>query len=110
MKTIILLIIISLLMACNHLKQGKIVNKHYEPTRTYTMLMPTVIGKTTILIPYIMHDDEDWVLTVEGVYDGEMRTENVYVSPQCYRQNIVEYWTKDQDCSYTDDNNTKIKQ
>lgn len=94
--------------SCNHLTEGKIIGKHYEPSRTYTQYHHIYTGRVFIMVPYIIHDDEDWVITIEGDYEGEKRQETIYVSESYYdNHSIGDMWCKDGDCSYSDENNTK---
>jgi len=109
MKKILILLFI-LLIGCNEIDKGIVVGKRYEPTQTYTTIIPLVIstGKsvTTIMIPYVITDNEDYILKVK---DNEIVRE-VYVSKQCYEKlDTGDVWIKDSDCSFSDNNNTKIR-
>jgi hypothetical protein len=80
-----------LLSGCGReLTEGEIIDKRHEPESTFVMLIPMVVscGKTcttTILIPYVVHDDEDWVLVIRGRdKDGDELTEDWYVSEKEY--------------------------
>ncbi len=101
-----------LLMGCNHLEEGTVVNKHYEPMEQNLVFIPLVMsnGKTTTttLIPYFVTDNEDYVLHIKGVYKGEEVIEKVYTSKECYEsmQN-GDGWVKTQYCSFSDNNNSK---
>ena len=44
MKKSILLFCLLTLVSCNELKEGLIVDKEYEPARSYMMLMPITTG------------------------------------------------------------------
>ena len=108
----VLLAVVFLCGGCNKLKEGYVISKHYEPTTSYMMLMPMYIsdGKSTtlIMIPYWITDYEDWVVTIEGKYNGEVRTEDVYVSQKQYEcLQKGSHFKLGDDCSTTDDNNTK---
>lgn len=109
MKKKLLIILLSILtFSCTHLDKGTVIEKNYEPPRTYVTLMPISTGKTVIMIPYIIYDNEDYILTVEGVKDEDVIHENVYVSEDCYKSlSIGETWNKTEDCSFNDDNNVK---
>lgn len=80
-----------LLSGCGReLTEGEIIDKRHEPESTFVMLIPMAMscGKnctTTIFIPYVVHDDEDWILVVRGIdKDGEELTEDWYVSEKEY--------------------------
>ena len=111
-NTLYVLLVVVFLQSCNKLEKGTVVNKHYEPERTYLQMMPIVIsnGKTTttMLIPYYITDNEDYVLHVKGYYKGEEIKEEVYVTKECYNslQN-GDLWLKTDDCSFSDINNDK---
>lgn len=107
------LVLVSVLFAsCNHLEEGEVIGKHYEPTTQDMMIMPMIIstGKTTttIMIPYFVTDYEDYVLHVKGIHKGKEVVEQVYVTKECY--NSIQNgstWYNDDNCSFSDDNNTK---
>ena len=76
------------------LTAGEVINKHYEPARTYVAMMPiaTSTGKTTIttMVPYVIYDNEDWVVTIGGTReDGEYDTKRIYITESYF--NSVEY-------------------
>ena len=101
-----------LLISCNHLEEGIVVGRHYEPTEQNMVIMPLIMsnGKTTttMMIPYFVTDYEDYVLHIKGVYKGEEVIEQVYVTKDCYeRLQNGGTWYKDDSCSFSDDNNTK---
>ncbi len=112
-KAVIILYVVALLFCgCNKLKEGKVLSKHYEPETQYMMLMPVCVstGKSmiTVMIPYWITDNEDWVVEIEGVHDGERVVESVYVSQKqywCLREGS--HLTLGDDCSEEDENNTK---
>lgn len=111
MKNIIFLFICLILISCNKLEEGTIIEKKYEPARTYVMLMPMIIftGKstTTIMIPYVIYDNEDFIIKVKG-YDneGKYREENFYISKIEYdKLNVGQYICVKGKC--TEDNNNK---
>ena len=101
-----------ILIGCNHLEEGTVVNKHYEPMEQNLVMMPLIIsnGKTTttMMIPYFVTDNEDYVLHIKGIYKGEEVIEQVYTSKECYEQmQNGDKWKKTQYCSFSDDNNQK---
>lgn len=59
------------LTSCNRLEEGYVVEKWYEPTDTYVAFMPLVISNgnttTTIIMPYIITDYEDWCVKIKGI-------------------------------------------
>lgn len=107
------LIFTLLLYSCNRLESGEVLNKEYEPATTFVMFMPMVIDDkgNTIMIPYIIYDNEDYKLTVRGQYEGKTRFETVYVTEACYKSTLVgDTWHKSADCHFSDFNNTKTAQ
>ena len=99
-----------LLVSCNHLEDGTVISKRYEESNRNLMLMPMRIGKVTIMQQYWIYDDEDWVITIEGEKDGKMIHEDVYVTRKCYEAlNYGDTWVKADDCSFSDENNSKTK-
>ena len=103
------------LTSCNKLEEGVVVAKWYEPTHTYVALMPLVIsnGKTTttMMIPYVITDYEDWCVKIKGKYKDEERIETIYVSQKLYEYlSIGSHLKLTDDCSMSDDNNHKVRQ
>lgn len=103
------------LTSCNKLEEGDVVEKWYEPTHTYVTLMPMEIpnGKTTttIMIPYMITDYEDWCIKIKGKYKGKKRIETIYVSQKQYEcLSIGSHFKLTDDCSMSDDNNHKVRQ
>jgi len=82
----ITLFIVTLLSACSEpLNEGKIVRMIIEKETKNLVLIPMMIGKTTILNQYLVTDDKDFVLTVRGTNsNGEMKTESWYVTENEY--------------------------
>lgn len=86
----VLFIVISCSACTPQLEKGTIVNKSYEPENTFISLMPIMIGCgkncfTTMMIPYSVYDDEDFILTVKGVTDeGKEITELWYVNEKIF--------------------------
>lgn len=78
------LMILLVLSGCHRLEEGLVIEKEYQPTRTYTIMQPMRIGKVTMLVPHRVTDYEDWVLTVEGAYGAEIIHEHIYVSNACF--------------------------
>lgn len=92
----IFLIFLIFLSSCGkHLEKGIIVNKQYEPSKDhiYLMPMPSYSGKTTtiIMIPYLVHDNEDFLIQVEGIKKGDSTKskEWIYVSKKCYNSSYI---------------------
>lgn len=101
-----------ILLGCNHLEEGTVVNKHYEPMEKDLVVMPLIMSNgettTTMMIPYLVTDNEDYVLHIKGIYKGEEIIEQVYTSKECY-ENMQngDSWTKTKYCSFSDNNNQK---
>lgn len=99
------------LISCNHLEKGTVLKKDYEPEHSYTMIQPMRVGKVTMMIPHRVTDYEDFVLTIEGEYKGEIIHEHVYVSKQCYNSlKPGDTWNKTDDCTFSDENNVKVRE
>lgn len=45
--------------------EGFVVDKIYEPPRSWISVFPMSTGNVTMLIPYRMHDDEDFVVVCQ---------------------------------------------
>lgn len=87
----ILSIVVALCVGCSRqLTEGEIVGKRYEPESTFVMMIPIAMScgnncTTTMFFPYLVHDDEDYILTVSGSdADGDLITEDWYVDRETY--------------------------
>ena len=81
----ILLLLLMLLTACSiePLSNATVVDKHYEPSHTRTVMMWT--GK--IMIPVVRHFPEEWTIMIEGFdEDGEKVTKTYSVSKKEYKK------------------------
>ena len=95
-KLLSVLFVVLFCSACTpQLKQGTVVNKAHEPERTYVSLMPIMIGCgkncfTTMMIPYSVYDDEDFILTVKGITkEGKEITELWYVNEKLFNNSKI---------------------
>lgn len=108
----ILLIALIIFQSCKKISSGYIINKWYEPSRTYVALMPIVHsnGKMsyTTFIPYIINDTEDWCINVSGVTKkGDTITKTFYISKSKYESLVIgDFICVDGECD-EDNNNTE---
>jgi hypothetical protein len=111
MKIFLYIYFISFLFSsCNKLEKGIIIKKRYEKPERNLTLIPTKIGSVTIMQSYWIHDNEDFIITIEGNKDGKIIHQDVYITKQCYEElNAGDTWIKSKDCEYNDENNDKIK-
>ncbi len=109
MKNILKIFVIILLFGCQKIESGRILSKWNEPERHYTMLIPVSTGKTMVLIPYYVHDNEDFLIKVQGISDkGDTITKTFYVSKNRYDTiSIGDFICIDGNCNDVDNNNTK---
>ena len=97
------------------MKYGNVVEKWHEPESHYMMLMPMTIstGKstTTMIIPYYIHDNEDWCIKVTGIgVKGDTITRTYYVDEMAFDTlSVGEFICVDGACD-DDENNTKVRQ
>ena len=78
---------VMLLAGCSPvpLMDTKVLDKQYEPATQFVAVMPMVIGNTTIMIPYTIYDDEDYVLNVMGyTKENDRKCRRIYVSKEQY--------------------------
>ena len=69
-----------LFAACGHsIHKGVVIEKRHEDARTYTDISYVMINNT--LFPQIstVHDDEDWIVSVKAVKDGDTIVEDFYI-------------------------------
>jgi len=71
-----------LFVSCNHLKSGSVTRKWHEDRRVYIIMQPC--GKMMIPITHV--DDEDWVVEIQGFYNGKQITEQYCVSEKRFNQ------------------------
>lgn len=113
-KLIYFLMFLHFSSCSNKLSEGDIIEKKYEPTRTYVSFIPLVTsyGKNihTTMIPYVVTDYEDYILVIKGKYEGKETIENIYINKEQYEcLSVGEHFNITQDCSKSDDNNLKIR-
>lgn len=72
--------IVLLYSCCHQIHDGKVIEKIYQPERTYVYLTPMICGKVTVMIPHTGYDDEDFILKVQGKKGDKVITEDFYVS------------------------------
>ena len=113
-KTLILLLILMLPVLfwdCEKLRYGNVIKKWYEPARTYMVFMPVMCGKSTIIVPYIMYDDQDWCIQVEGVGTKNNLVKQTYYVPKAQFDSLAigSFLCVDGVCT-EDTNNTKKRQ
>lgn len=105
---------ILLFTSCENMKYGNVIERWYEPSRKYVVVLPMVIstGKSssTILIPYIMYDNEDWCVKVKGIGSkGDTITRTYYVDKIAFDTlSVGKFICIDGACD-EDNNNTKVK-
>ena len=104
-----------LFTSCQKMKYGNVVEKWHEPGSHYMMLMPMTIstGKstTTMMIPYYIHDNEDWCIKVTGIgVKGDTITRTYYVDKMAFDTlSVGKFICVDGACD-DDENNTKVRQ
>ena len=110
MKKLVLIFIIIISVSCQKLKYGNVVEKWHEPYRQYLMFMPISTGKTTMMIPYFIHDNEDWCIRVQGVTaKGKIITRKYYLDKLTYDKMMVgKTVCVDGECD-DDTNNIKVR-
>lgn len=115
MKNLNLILFVLLIFAfqsCQKLKYGNVVERWHEPENSYMIFMPitTSNGKTTTttMVPYYVHDSEDWCIKVTGIgTKGDTITRKYYVSQAAYDTlTIGKFICVDGACN-DDTNNTK---
>lgn len=83
-----LLLLIILCSCSSVIAEGEVYEKEYREAHTTTMMYPLVIsnGKTTttILVPYVVHYPERWVIHIKSFVDDEWLTEDFYVEKEVY--------------------------
>jgi hypothetical protein len=90
--------------------EGKVIGKEYEPTRTYVLTSPMMVGKMTMLIPYVVTDNEDFILDVKYFNGKDSVVEAVYVDKaywNCIRVNDT--FNDSIPCSTEDNNNEQVE-
>ena len=74
------IIVLLVVTSCHKLESGVVVQRWVEPEQDIMMFMPISTGKSTILVPYWVHDDTDYCVRIHGTdADGEERTETYYL-------------------------------
>jgi len=100
--------LVIIIAACGHnIHEGEIVEKYYEPPRTYIYTTPLMIGKSTILQYHTGYDDEDWIIVVRGVNGNDTITEDFYIDETNWKCMSVGNTFNDSIPCTTEDDGTK---
>jgi len=65
---------------------GEVYEKIHEPACTYVLLVPFRVGKGIMAVPFLMYDDEDWIIRIRQ-WDPDKqryRCATYYVSEELY--------------------------
>lgn len=106
--------IFTILISCQSLKYGNVVDKWHEPANRQTKMMPMAVpnGKTmsVICIPYSIYDDEDWCIKVKGIgTKGDTLIKKYYISKEVFDTlEIGKFVCLNNSCD-KDTNNTKTR-
>jgi len=112
--SLVIILLLAILLSCQSLKYGKVVEKWHEPATRQTRMMPMVIptGKTNsvLFMPYIVCDNEDWCIRVNGVgTKGDTLTKKFYVSKEEFDTlNVGQFICVNGSCE-KDTNNVKFR-
>ena len=69
-----------MLTACGHsIHEGVVIEKRHEDARTYTHTVYMPINKMLIPQTRTEIDDEDWIVSVKAVKDGDTIVEDFYI-------------------------------
>jgi hypothetical protein len=103
-----LVVLAVLLSACGgRLHEGEIIQKYYEPPRTYTYTTMMVVGKMILPQTRTGYDDEDWVIVVRGIKGKDTIIEEFYIDEMNWKCMSVGNWFNDSIPCRTDDDGTK---
>lgn len=114
--SILCLIMLFSLFGCSSITEGEVYEKEYREAYTRTQIMPLIIsnGKTAtpIMIPYIVHYPERYVIHIKAFVDDEWTTEDFYVSKEVYDSiNVGDMFMYDEERGdLTDEPYTKERQ
>jgi hypothetical protein len=95
MLSIFILLMVAIICAARPPKAGIVIDKRYEPARTYidieTHFTTNSDGDlTTISVPVMKYDDEDWLIMIEGENSkGKLTTNTIEVSYDIYKNLMV---------------------
>ena len=102
------LLLAVVLSGCGHsIHEGEIIEKYYEPPRTYTYTTMVMVGNMMIPQIHTGYDDEDWVIVVKGVKRKDTITENFYIDETNWKCMSVGNIFNDSIPCTTDDDGTK---
>lgn len=83
MRIAVYVTIIALISSCGkELDRGVIICKWYEAPRTYQYCTTIMCGKTPITTWHTGYDDEDYMIQIEGIIDGDTIHNDIEVTPQ----------------------------
>ena len=83
---------LSLYSCTPKLKEGSVINKFYEEARRYNVMTYNPSLKISTL--QSMYDDEDYVLIITGIIDGDTIVNRLEVSSKTYDNYKIGDWYK----------------
>ncbi len=96
------------LSACGHrIHEGEIIEKYYEPPRTYTYTTMVMVGKMMMPQTRTGYDDEDWVIVVKGIKGKDTIIEEFYIDEMNWKCMSVGNMFNDSIPCTTDDDGNK---
>lgn len=86
--------------SCSTVREGIVTAKRHEEADSRVGAIFT--GK--MVIPTVIYDDEDWVITIDGINrKGDMKSKSYYVTQCLYDTvSIGDYFCKTDDCQAKD--------
>ncbi len=77
---------------------GEVYDKQHEPAEDLVVMIPMVTSSggtsTTTLLPSVVQEDEQWILSIRQWNEGEQRfdTNRLFVTPELFEQVAVGDW------------------
>ena len=81
---ILLFAYVLLALGCQHLKEGRVVDKEYTPAYSYWQSQPMMCGKTMIITGHMVYVHERFEVTIKGLYENDSICETHYIGETLY--------------------------
>jgi len=86
MKKLLICLFIVLLIGCNKLDSGIVIEKTFVPKHTQTYIAYIQVGNTRTATPRTRRVPDRWYITIEGVHNNKTKREKYSIAESNYEK------------------------
>lgn len=92
-RLIILVVLLGILIGCQQIKQGTVIEKVHRPAYMWVQMIPVSDGKTITFVPITHYVPDTWYIVIEGKNDkGELEKASYTISFEDYEHIQIGEW------------------